>query len=133
MLVAAITHDLGKLLLLTGEAPENVVCMNEPIGNYPPGVGLDNCVFQWNHDEFIYTRLKEYIPEPIAWLLRYHSIYIDQCEVFMDATDLEYTERFLRPFQYYDQAFKSPHALPDKSIQAYKDFIFEYFPKPIKF
>ena len=40
LLAAAVVHDIGKLLLLVGEAPENVVCLNEPIGEYPPGIGF---------------------------------------------------------------------------------------------
>jgi hypothetical protein len=52
MVLAALVHDLGKVLLLTEEAPENVVCMNRPVRVCGPGEGLDNCVFQWNHDEF---------------------------------------------------------------------------------
>ena len=49
--VAALIHDVGKLLLLTGEDPANVVCTNWPIGEYDDGCGLDQCVFQWNHAE----------------------------------------------------------------------------------
>ena len=42
-LIAGLIHDLGKILLLTGEAPENVVCFNTPIGHYEKGVGLVYC------------------------------------------------------------------------------------------
>ncbi len=133
MLMAAIVHDLGKLLLLTGEAPENVVCMIEPIGNTEPGAGLENCVFQWNHDEFIYSRLKDHLPEHIAWLLRYHSIYGDQCQPLMDDRDRLYTEQYLRPFQHYDQDFKSPYALPKNGIEAYREMVDDWFPEPILF
>ncbi len=52
LLLAVLVHDLGKLLLVAGEDPANVVCMNSPIGEPTPGVGLDQCTFQWNHDEF---------------------------------------------------------------------------------
>jgi hypothetical protein len=52
MIITALIHDLGKLLLLTDEDPAHVVCENSPIGDYPSGVGFNNCVFQWNHDEF---------------------------------------------------------------------------------
>ena len=46
LLLAGLVHNLGKVLLLTGETPENVVCSNTPIGCYPAGIGLNNCVFQ---------------------------------------------------------------------------------------
>src|ERR1700687_568854 len=68
--LAALTHDLGKVLLLAGEAPENVMCATRPIGEYDPGVGLDRVVFQWNHDEFIYSRLRDRLPEHVPWLVR---------------------------------------------------------------
>ena len=77
MLVAAITHDLGKVLLLMAEAPEHVVGMTAPIGPHLQGIGLDNVVFQWSHDEFAYSRLRDHVPDHVAWLLRYHSILID--------------------------------------------------------
>lgn len=133
MLIAAIVHDLGKLLLLTDEAPENVVCMVEPVGSYEMGVGLENCVLQWNHDEFIYSRLKDHLPDHIAWLLRYHSIYIDQCWTLMDDRDRRHTKQYLRPFQHYDQDFKSSHALPKKGIEAYREIVESWFPDPIQF
>ena len=124
---------LGKLLLLVGEAPENVVCMNEPIGDYALGVGLDNCTFQWNHDEFVYTRLKDHVPEPTAWLLRYHSIHVDQCAPLMDERDRACTQCYLRPFRHYDQDFKSQFSIPRRSIEHYRDLLFDRFPRPVAF
>ena len=112
MLVAAITHDLGKVLLLMAEAPEHVVGMTAPIGPHLQGIGLDNVVLQWSHDEFVYSRLRDHVPDHVAWLLRYHSILIDQAEPFMDARDRAYLERYLRPFRIYDQGSKSPCLLP---------------------
>jgi hypothetical protein len=132
MLVAAITHDLGKVLLLAGVAPEHVVGMNAPIGQYPRGAGLDNVVFQWNHDEFIYSRLRDHVPEHVAWLLRYHSIEIPRTEPFMDARDRAYLERYLRPFRRYDQDTKSPWSAPPRTIlDKYRDLIDRTFPAPI--
>ncbi|HEV2057193.1 MAG TPA: inositol oxygenase family protein [Methylomirabilota bacterium] len=132
MLIAAITHDLGKVLLLTGEAPENVVGMNAPIGRYPAGVGLDNVVFQWNHDEFIYSRLKDYLPDHLAWLLRYHSIEIPLTRPFMDASDRAYLERYLLPFRKYDQGTKSACVLPPRTIlEKHRDLIEGAFPRSI--
>jgi hypothetical protein len=92
LLTAALLHDIGKILLLTGENPENVVCLNAPVGEYQAGVGLDNCVFQWNHDEFAYMRLRDEVPEHVAWLVRYHSISIKDCQPLMDERDRRYTD-----------------------------------------
>ncbi|HAC64738.1 MAG TPA: hypothetical protein DCF68_14680 [Cyanothece sp. UBA12306] len=133
LLIAALVHDLGKILLLTDEAPENVVCVNTPIGNNQEGIGLDNCVFQWNHDEYIYARLKDYLPDHIAWLLRYHSIRIAQSEPFMDNRDKDYTERYLIPFRKYDIGTKSVYNLPQKNLGDYHQLLEQFFPKAIVF
>lgn len=116
LLLAAIVHDLGKVLLLTAEAPENIACMNAPIGDYPDGVGLDQVLFQWNHDEFIYSRLKDHVPDHVSWLLRYHSILIEDSRPYMNARDLEYLETYLVPFRQYDQGTKSCYVLPPPDI-----------------
>jgi uncharacterized protein YciI len=64
-LLAALIHDLGKVLLLTEEDPANIVGMNKPVGDFDDGVGLDNCVLQWNHDEFAFSRSATSFP--ITW------------------------------------------------------------------
>ena len=133
MVLVALVHDLGKVLLLTGEDPANVVCMNTPIGQAPAGSGLANCVVQWNHDEFAYDRLKGLIPDDLAWLVRYHSLELPvSCRV-MDAGDLERTERLLVPFAHYDHATKSPYVLPSTPLEQYRDVVEEAFPHPIWF
>jgi inositol oxygenase len=133
LLLTGLIHDLGKILLLTGEAPENVVCGNTPIGAYHAGIGLDQCLFQWNHDRFVYSRLKDLVPDHVAWLLRYHSIYVPECEHLMDERDRAYTERYLRVFQQYDKGTKSLYVPPTARLETYRDLIEERFPKPIAF
>lgn len=129
--LAALLHDLGKILLLTDEAPENVVCFNEPIGAQTPGIGLDRCVLQWNHDEFAWSRVKDHVPDGVAWLVRYHSITVAKCEPYMDARDRAYVERYLRPFARYDHGTKSPHYVPRRRIQDYRAVIERTFPAAI--
>jgi hypothetical protein len=131
--LAALVHDLGKVLLLHGEEPENVVCMNTPVREFPAGVGLDNCVLQWNHDEFAYLRLKDRVPEHVAWLVRYHSIMLSDCKPLMNERDRDWAQRFLIPFQHYDQGFKSPYSVPRKSLADHKEMIERLFPRPILF
>ncbi len=133
LIVAALVHDLGKVLLLTDEAPENIVCFNEPIGVYQRGIGLDNCVFQWNHDEFAYSRLKQHLPDGIAWLVRYHSIVRSSCEEYMDARDRQYCERYLDLFSRYDHGTKSPWFLPRKRIDDYRRVLEAWLPAVIVF
>lgn len=132
-LIAGLIHDLGKILLLTGEDPENVVCINTPIGQYEKGVGLANCVFQWNHDQFIYSRFKDFVSDHIAWLLRYHSIYLPECEHLMDEQDRRYAQQYLHVFQKYDKGTKSLYHLPKNGIEKYRTLIEERFPEPILF
>jgi hypothetical protein len=131
LVLAALLHDLGKILLLVGEAPENVVCFNEPIGENTPGIGLERCILQWNHDEFAWMRLKDHVPESVAWLVRYHSILPAKCAPYMDARDLDYVQRYLRPFARYDHGTKSPLNLPQRRIQDYRGLIEKTIPAPI--
>jgi len=133
MLLVALTHDLGKVLLLTGEEPADVVCMNQPVGEYEEGVGLDETIMQWNHDEFAYERLRDHIPDELGWLIRYHSVDVHAVSNLMDESDLERTERLLLPFAHYDHATKSPFHLPSGTITKYRDLIEEAFPRRIRF
>ncbi len=133
LITAALIHDVGKVLLLTGEAPENVVCFNEPIGPHDAGIGLDQCVLQWNHDEFAYSRLKDQVSDPVAWLVRYHSIDLARCEPLMDARDRAYTARYLRTFQHYDQESKSPYSIPARRIEDYRSQVERLLPRTLVF
>lgn len=131
--VAAMLHDLGKLLLLTGEAPENVVCMNAPVGECKQGAGLDHVVMQWNHDEYAYMRLKDHVSDEMAWLIRYHSIDLSRCEPFMDERDREYRDKYLLPFRKYDFGSKSAFHHPSPDMAKYRRLVEEAIPEPISF
>jgi predicted HD phosphohydrolase len=131
--LVALIHDLGKVLLLTDEDPANVVCMNGPIGEHDAGAGLDNCLIQWNHDEFAYERFKDLIPDELAWLIRYHSLEIGRARHLMDDRDRERTARLLEPFAHYDHATKTPFGLPGTPLERYRDIVEEAFPDPIRF
>jgi hypothetical protein len=133
LILAALVHDLGKVLLLTDEVPENIVGFNRPIGTYEPGIGLDNCSFQWNHDEFAYSRLKHYLPDGIAWLVRYHSIVRSSCEAYMDERDRRYAERYLNVFSRYDHGTKSPWFVPVNRIDRYRHVLEAALPATIPF
>ena len=129
--VAAFTHDLGKVMLLGNEAPEHVVCQPAPLGGDREGIGLDNVVFQFCHPEIIYTRLKDHLPDHLAWLVRYHATPIRRAEPYMDDRDRAYAERYLKPFQRYDKQFKSTTFLPRIDLAKYRALIEETFPRPI--
>jgi hypothetical protein len=75
LVLAALLHDVGKVLLLTGEDPANVVCAIAPIGEFADGCGLDHSVLQWNHDEFGYNhRFKDHVPSTSPGSCANHGI-----------------------------------------------------------
>jgi hypothetical protein len=133
LLLAVLVHDLGKLLLLTDEDPANVVCMNAPIGEYPDGIGLDNVVVQWNHDEFAHSRLVGLVPDHISWLVRYHSLDPVAHRSLMDERDRRYADTYLETFFHYDHDTKSAFRRPSIRIGDYREVVEAAFPEPIPF
>lgn len=132
LVLTALLHDLGKLLLLTDEDPANLVGLNTPVGHFDDGAGLDNCVLQWNHDDLGYERFKDHVSDRVAWLIRYHSMDLGACERLMDDRDRAHAEH-LRVFTAYDHQTKSPFGLPKLRITAFRELIEESFPDPIPF
>ena len=133
MVLVALLHDLGKVLLLTGEAPENVVCMNLPVAAGAAGSGLDACTFQWNHDEWAWSRLKDHLPDDLGWLIRYHSIIPGSCAKYMDDRDLMRTRTLLKPFVRYDQGTKSPFNVPLQPLERYRPVVERALPSRMMF
>jgi hypothetical protein len=132
LILAALTHDLGKVALLTDEVPENVVCYIRPVGEYEKGVGLDNIFCQFGHDEIAYTRIKDYVPDSVAWLSRYHSFHSDEMHPYLDERDSRYYEKHIL-FHKYDEGTKSAVSLPQVDMEKYRTLIEETFPSPILF
>ncbi len=104
MVLAGLTHDLGKVLCLYGEPQWAVVGDTFPVGCawsseivfpeffaanpdrkvpeyqtqygiYEPNCGLEKVHMSWGHDEYIYRVTRDYLPEPAHYMLRYHSFY----------------------------------------------------------
>lgn len=128
--LAAWLHDLGKLLLLTNEDPANIVCDNFIISG-KTGVGLDNCVVNWNHDEWVYLRLKNIVNDEIAWLVRYHSVNLQSCMSYFDQKDRRYAEKYLDMFRRFDKGTKSLHNIPKIDIDKHRRLIEKHLPEPI--
>jgi hypothetical protein len=133
LIVAALIHDVGKLLILTGEDPAYICGVSVPMGRYSDGCGLDNCVLSWGADEIAYMRLKDQLPDHIAWLVRYHSIDLRQCARLMDERDIAFTARYLNTFAAHDLGSKSTHRLPTLPLDSYRELVESYFPSPILF
>jgi hypothetical protein len=134
LFLATLIHELGKIALLKGELPENVEGNGrKPIGKYDRGIGLDNCVFQFGHGEIVYLRLKDYVPEHIAWLIRYHDIVLDDdCKSYMNERDRAYAQQYLYRFRKYDQSY-SYFRIPNFPLEKYRDMVENAFPNPILF
>ena len=132
MLVTAVIHDLGKLSLLKGESPENVEAGGRrPLRAHEPGIGLENGSFTWDHADIVHARFQPYVPENIAWLLRWHSIR-PACVPIMNAKDREYFEKYYKTFVVHDRTFAFYH-VPSARIDKYFPLVDKYFPNPILF
>lgn len=132
-ILAALVHDLGKVCLLKGERPENATYMNALLATGQPGGGLDHCTLQWSCDDLTWSRLKDYLPPPVAWLVRYHGISPKEFAPFMDARDRDYAARYLAPFQICDLYSKSPFRRPRTRLEDYRPIIEKYLPPRIVF
>ncbi len=133
VMLAALLHDLGKVLLLTDEDPANVCASNSALGPFEPGAGLDTCVFQWNHDQFAYERLKDHVSDLTGWLVLYHSAKFADHQDVMDDRDRGYHDRYYAAFQAADQDSKSPYGLPRTRLADYRELLEDTFPEPIPF
>jgi hypothetical protein len=133
LVLCAFLHDLGTILLITGEDPIYVEAggMKAPLSGTNGG-GLYDCAFRWDHGDFIYLRLKDYVPPDIAWLLRHHSMELADCEPYMNEQDRDYTHRLFAPFAYHDGR-KDIYDMPSKRLEDYRDLIDRAFPDEILF
>ncbi len=164
MVVTGLVHDLGKVLFLFGE-PDWAVCgdtfplgcafsdkivfhdffknnpdSKHPIystkqGIYSENCGLDSVVMSWGHDEYLYHVLKDYLPPPSQYIIRYHSFYAchnqGAYEHLFDSNDRKMME-YVKKFQKYDLYEKSPQ-IPDTNWKEYyEDLVKRYFPDIIK-
>ena len=75
MRLAALIHDLGKLLSLFGEADAHVDCTNSALAVDGDG-GLDAIRAQFNHDEYGYLKLRGLgLPRRVELVIRFHSLF----------------------------------------------------------
>jgi hypothetical protein len=131
MLLLAIVHDLGKVLLLAAEAPENVVGVTRRISGGEEGAGLDRTVFQFGHGDFIASRIAGHVPEHVAWVARYHNVRLREATPLMDERERDWAERWLIPFRRFDGGFVSPYFLPRIDLTRYRELVERAFPSPL--
>jgi inositol oxygenase len=163
-ILTGLIHDLGKVLCLYGEPQWAVVGDTFPVGCafsekvvfpefftdnpdatvpayqtacgiYEPGCGLENVHLSWGHDEYLYHVVKDYLPEPALYMVRYHSFYPWHTEgAYRHLTSAKDREmlRWVRAFNPYDLYSKAA-TRPDVAALRpyYQDLIAEFFPSAI--
>ncbi len=132
LLLLALLHDLGKLLLLTGEDPANVVGTNA-ILTPRARTGLDQHICQWNHCEFGYLRFRSFLPPHLSWTIRYHGLKNTNPVDYMDGRDEQHFNGIMKRFRHYDTASKSIDIRPETRLDDYRDFIESRLPDRILF
>ena len=166
MVLAGLFHDMGKVLCLFGEPQWAVVGDTFPVGCawsdkivfpeffkdnpdvhnqryqtrygvYSPGCGLRNVHLSWGHDEYVYHLLKDYLPEPALYMLRYHSFYAQHREQaydhLMDEHDHEMI-KWVRLFNPYDLYSKNPTPPNWTELRPYYEgLVAKYLPATLKF
>ncbi|WKN41402.1 inositol oxygenase family protein [Tunicatimonas pelagia] len=159
-------HDLGKILCLFGEPQWAVVGDTFPVGCqfsnkivypeffqdnpdidddryntkygvYEPNCGLDNVHMSWGHDEYLYTAMKDYMPESALYIMRYHSFYAQHREGAYDHLMNEHDHKMFKwveKFNPYDLYTKSPQAPNVAELRPYyEDLASKYLPDTIAF
>jgi inositol oxygenase len=166
MVLVGLLHDMGKVLCLFGEPQWAVVGDTFPVGCahsnkivypeyfglnpdhgnsqynttfgvYEPHCGLRNVHMSWGHDEYVYQMVKDSLPEPALYMLRYHSFYAQHRENaydhLLDDHDQEMF-KWVRLFNPYDLYSKNPTPPDWKVLRPfYEDLVAKYLPSTLKF
>jgi inositol oxygenase len=164
--LVGLIHDLGKILWLFGEPqwavvgdtfpvgcrfsnkivfPEfftanpdmQVVEYQTPCGPYSEGTGLANVHMSWGHDEYMYHVLKDYMPEPALYMVRYHSFYPahheGEYQHLMNDHDRSMF-RWVQAFSEYDLYSKSPTPPNPSELKPYYEALLaKYLPPILRF
>lgn len=164
-ILAGVIHDLGKILCLWGEPQWAVVGDTFPVGCrfsdkivfheffadnpdsknatyqtelgvYQPNCGLDNIRMSWGHDEYLYHVVKDYLPTPALYIIRYHSFYPAhremQYDYLMNDIDREMFQ-WVRDFNKYDLYTKRDERMDVSALRPfYEELISEYFPETLR-
>ena len=166
MVLTGFIHDLGKVLCLFGEPQWAVVgdtfptgCPYSPkivyseffaanpdsrrkefrqgTGIYRANCGLANVEMSWGHDEYLYHIVKDHVPEPAQYMIRYHSFYAWHREreygYLEDATDRAMLP-WVQKFNPYDLYSKNPNRPQLNALKAYyEDLLAKYLPATLAF
>lgn len=166
MVLTGLIHDMGKVLCLFGEPQWAVVGDTFPVGCafsdkivypeffksnpdysderynnkygiYHHGCGLNNVTLSWGHDEYVYQMMKDYIPEPGLYMLRYHSFYSQHREHAYDHLMDDHDRQMFKwvdLFNPYDLYSKNPTPPDWNELKPYyEDLVAKYLPPTLKF
>jgi inositol oxygenase len=165
MVMVGLIHDMGKVLCLFGEPQWAVVgdtfpvgcthsdkvvypeffvlnpdteneSLNTKYGVYLPNCGLRNVTMSWGHDEYVYQMMKDSLPEPALYMLRYHSFYAWHREGaydhLLDDHDREML-KWVKLFNPYDLDSKNPTPPDWPSVKPYyEELVAKYLPATLK-
>ncbi|MEM9160884.1 MAG: inositol oxygenase family protein [Verrucomicrobiota bacterium] len=159
--LTGLIHDLGKVLCLFGEPQWAVVGDTFPVGCrfsdkivypeffkdnpdnehpvyssklgvYEEGCGLRNVEMSWGHDEYMYHQVKDFLPEPALYMIRYHSFYAwhreGEYSYLLDEHDhemLPWVKKF-NPFDLYTKCPVEPNW--EELKEYYSELIGRYLP-----
>jgi len=166
MVLTGLMHDMGKVLCLFGEPQWAVVGDTFPVGCaysdkivyseffknnpdfnnekfntkygvYSPNCGMKNVHMSWGHDEYVYQMMKDYLPEPGLYMLRYHSFYSQHRENgydhLLDDHDREMF-KYVDLFNPYDLYSKNPTPPDWNELRPYyENLVAKYLPATIRF
>ncbi len=163
-ILTGLIHDLGKILCLWDEPQWAVVgdtfpvgcrysekivyyeafAENPDMGNpeyqselgiYTSHCGLDNVLLSWGHDEYLYHVVKNYLPMPALYMIRYHSCYPvhregEYRQLMNDQDAVMF--RWVEDFNQYDLYTKRDERMNVIQLRPfYEELIREYFPSQL--
>jgi len=107
----------------------------EKLGIYKEGIGFDNVLMSFGHDEYLYQVFKRnecLLPEEALYVIRYHSFYpwhqSEAYEYLASETDKERLQ-LLREFQKCDLYSKVDEEVDvQQTLPYYEELIKKYFP-----
>jgi inositol oxygenase len=161
--LTGLIHDLGKVLCLFGEPQWAVVgdtfpvgCafsdrivysefftenldtgnpeLASPLGVYREGCGLRHVELSWGHDEYMYQRMKAFLPEPALYMIRFHSFYAwhreGQYDYLCDNHDRQMLH-WVQAFNPFDLYSKSPVPPDWNALRPYYESLIDKYLPPV--
>lgn len=163
-ILTGLIHDLGKILCLWDEPQWAVVGDTFPVGCrysekivfydafranpdfyraeyqtelgiYQSNCGLDQVLMSWGHDEYLYHVVKDYLPPPALYMIRYHSCYpIHREHAYAHLMNERDRQMFawVNDFNQYDLYTKRDERMDVQQLRPfYEQLIAEYFPEQL--